>query len=276
MNKLIPTEIRNGMNNEEIVLTSIDVVNKINEFRMEEGKNTLKRHSDFLTSIEKEIETLEKAGIGAERNFSLGKYVDKNNQERPCYKMNKAGIMQMLNKESALVRYKTQQYIEALENKIQDNKPQVYNNNINEMINTMMPTLIQNTIQSTMMAMGTILENNNKVIMGEIERVKELHMESKNIINENEIRHKKELDETKELIGLRAKNTMSLTKLLKSRISCIKGEDINAKDYHYILAKEKVFRAMQVWTWEEISINKFNDVHALIDSIETLEDIFDI
>lgn len=155
-------------------------------------------------------------------------------------------------------------------------KTQIVSTNINSMINAMMPTLIQNTIQSTMTAMGTVLEQNNKAIMGEIESVKELHIESKNIINENEIRHKKELDETKELIGLRAKNTMSLTKLLKSRISYIKGEDINAKDYHYILAKEKVFRAMQVWTWEGIPVNKFNDVHALIDSIETLEDIFDI
>lgn len=155
-------------------------------------------------------------------------------------------------------------------------KTQIIGSDINSMINTMMPTLIQNTIQSTMMAMGTVLEQNNKMIMNEIDNVKELHMESKDIINENEIRHKKELDETKELIGLRAKNTMSLTKLLKSRISQIKGEDIKAKDYHYILAKEKIFRTMQVWTWEEIPVNRFNDVHALIDSIETLEDIFDI
>ncbi|WP_170074475.1 ORF6C domain-containing protein [Paraclostridium dentum] len=34
--------------------------------------------------------------------------------------MNKSGIMQMLNKESALVRYKTQQYIESLENKLKE------------------------------------------------------------------------------------------------------------------------------------------------------------
>lgn len=267
-----------GLNvlNNEITMLSLEVVDLINRFRIEEGNRKELLHKNFMASIKNEIETLEKSGIRAGLNFQLGKYADKNNQKRPCYQMNKSGVMQMLNKESALVRYKTQQYIETLENKIQDNKPQVYNNNINEMINAMMPTLIQNTIQSTMMAMGTVLEQNNKAIMGEIESVKELHMESKNIINENEIRHKKELDETKELIGLRAKNTMSLTKLLKSRISCIKGEDINAKDYHYILAKEKVFRAMQVWTWEEIPVNKFNDVHALIDSIETLEDIFDI
>lgn len=113
------------MSNEHIVsMTSIEVVDLINNFRKEEGNEVAKRHDDFIRSIRKELETLEIAGIEADRNFTVGKYLDKNNQERPCYKMNKAGIMQMLNKESALVRYKTQQYIEALENKInQQHKP---------------------------------------------------------------------------------------------------------------------------------------------------------
>lgn len=112
------------MTNEEIVtMTSLEVVELINNFRKEEGNEILKKHDDMLKSIRKEIELLENAGIEADGNFSEGSYIDKNNQERPCYKMNKAGIMQMLNKESALVRYKTQQYIEALENRLKENKP---------------------------------------------------------------------------------------------------------------------------------------------------------
>ena len=39
--------------------------------------------------------------------------------------MNKTGIMMMLNKESALVRYKTQQYIEALENRLNEQQPKL-------------------------------------------------------------------------------------------------------------------------------------------------------
>ena len=103
---------------EVVTMTSLEIVNLINKFREEEGKTTKKEHKDFMKSIRNEIETLKGVGIKAEGNFSLGSYIDKNNQERPCYKMNKSGIMQMLNKESALVRYKTQQYIEALENKL--------------------------------------------------------------------------------------------------------------------------------------------------------------
>lgn len=211
-----------------------------------------------------------------EDEIKLNYVLDSSGQRRKSTFLTENGLYEVLFQSRKPMAKQFKKEVKKILKDLRMCKTQIVSTDINSMINAMMPTLIQNTIQSTMTAMGVVLEQNNKVIMGEIESVKELHMESKNIINENEIRHKKELDETKELIGLRAKNTMSLTKLLKSRISHIKGEDINAKDYHYILAKEKVFRAMQVWAWEEIPVNKFNDVHALIDSIETLEDIFDI
>lgn len=101
-------------------VTSLEVVDLINKFRLEEENAIVKEHKDFMKSIRNEIEILKKAEIGAERNFTLGSYKDKNNQERPCYEMNKAGVMQMLNKESALVRYKTQKYIEDLEKKLKE------------------------------------------------------------------------------------------------------------------------------------------------------------
>ena len=105
---------------ETVTMTSLEVVELINNFRKEEGNTTKKEHRDFMKSIRKEIETLEKAGITNGGNFSLVSYIDAKGEERPCFKMNKAGIMQMLNKESALVRYKTQQYIEELENKLKE------------------------------------------------------------------------------------------------------------------------------------------------------------
>lgn len=109
---------------ETVTMTSLEVVELINNFRKEEGNEVVKEHRDFMKSIRKEIETLERSGITNGGNFSLVSYIDAKGEERPCFKMNKAGIMQMLNKESALVRYKTQQYIESLENKLkQSYKP---------------------------------------------------------------------------------------------------------------------------------------------------------
>lgn len=103
---------------EILTMTSLEVVELINNFRKEEGNEVVKRHDDFMRSIRKELEALEKVGIINDRNFTAVSYIDAKGEERPCYKMNKAGIMQMLNKESALVRYKTQQYIEGLENRL--------------------------------------------------------------------------------------------------------------------------------------------------------------
>lgn len=113
------------MSNENIVnMTSVEVVNLINNFREEEGNTIKKEHKTLMRDIRNEIGALKEVGIINENNFVPVKYIDAKGEERPCYKMNKAGIMQMLNKESALVRYKTQQYIEALENKInQQHKP---------------------------------------------------------------------------------------------------------------------------------------------------------
>lgn len=104
-------------NNKEITMESRKVVELINNFRLEEGNRAQLKHSDFLKSIDKEVKVLESVGISTKGNFHLSSYSDGIRNYR-CYQLNKSGIMQMLNKESALVRYKTQQYIEALESKL--------------------------------------------------------------------------------------------------------------------------------------------------------------
>lgn len=104
-----------GADSNELRITSVELVGMINTFRTEEGNTTEKRHDDLLKSIRLEIETLEKAGFIGVGNFSESSYINKQNKEQPCYSMNKAGVLQMLNKESAVVRYKTVQYIEKLE-----------------------------------------------------------------------------------------------------------------------------------------------------------------
>lgn len=98
-------------------MTSLELVDLINRFRLEEGNTTVKRHADFLASIETEAKTLENVGISTKRNFSLSSYT-KGNRSYKMYILNRDGILQMLNKESAIVRYKTIQYINALEDRL--------------------------------------------------------------------------------------------------------------------------------------------------------------
>lgn len=106
--------------NEEVRITSVELVEIINEFRKLESETIGKdfkelKHSDFMKKTRKEVETLEKLGINNEGNISLVSYKDNKGEERPCYSFNRDGMLQMLNSESTLVRYKTIEYIDKLE-----------------------------------------------------------------------------------------------------------------------------------------------------------------
>lgn len=101
---------------DEYIMDSVQLCEQINKFRKEENRDRAElTHNNLMKSIRAELEALENAGVGDEVNFYLVNYIDKKNQKRPCFALTKFGAMQMLNKESAYVRYKTQTYIEELE-----------------------------------------------------------------------------------------------------------------------------------------------------------------
>lgn len=102
----------------EVTMTSVEVVELINQFRAIEGKSAL-QHYHFMRDIRKELDTLELLGLGVQSKFGLYSYTAENGKTNPCFKMNRDAILLMLNKESTLVRAKTIEYINALENKIQ-------------------------------------------------------------------------------------------------------------------------------------------------------------
>lgn len=130
-------------------------------------------------------------------------------------------------------------------------------------------------MQASMQAISQVLNQNMAMIKQDIKEEFNRERENlKGIITEQEIVHKNQLQEARNLIGFKTKNTVSLTKLLKAKLSQIKGFEVKASDYHYMIAKERLFRKYVVWTWEEIPVHRYDEVHADIDSIEDLEDIY--
>ena len=109
--------VNNIIPSNTVSMTSLEVVDLINRFRVEEGSRAILKHNDFLKSIRRETQTLENVGISTKGNFSLCSYSD-GNRSYTMYKLSRDGILQMLNKESAIVRYKTVQYINALEDRL--------------------------------------------------------------------------------------------------------------------------------------------------------------
>lgn len=108
-------------------ILSTDLVEIINTFREMEGKKTELKHKSFMEKVRKEVRTLEEVGINNEQNFLPVKYVDAKGEERPCYSLNRDGMLEMLNSESALVRYKTVEYINKLEGRISELEQQKAN-----------------------------------------------------------------------------------------------------------------------------------------------------
>ena len=111
--------------NKDGFITSVDLVEIINYFRNVERESGLTgrlqnplQHKSLLTKIRKEIEVLKNAGLEHEREFMPGSYTDKQNQKRPCYLLNRDGMLIVLNGESTLVRYKTVEYINKLEEQL--------------------------------------------------------------------------------------------------------------------------------------------------------------
>lgn len=107
-------------NDKELRITSVELVDIINNFRKLESETADKeyvklQHKSFMAKIRAELEILESVGLRNEQNILLVDYTDKKGETRPCYSLNRDGMLQMLNSESALVRYKTIEYINDLE-----------------------------------------------------------------------------------------------------------------------------------------------------------------
>ena len=129
MNELMKVKTNDG---KELRITSVELVDIINQFReIEAGtlgnKAKVLAHGDFSKKIRKELEVLKSLGLDNQGNISLVEYTDKKGETRPCYSLNRDGMLQMLNSESTLVRYKTIEYINKLEKELTQPKlPQTY------------------------------------------------------------------------------------------------------------------------------------------------------
>lgn len=84
----------------------------------------------------------------------------------------------------------------------------------------------------------------------------------------------KQFQEMKDMVGLKAKDIRSLSTLLKMKLSEVKGYSVNAYNYDYRTVVTRLFSIYNVRKWEDIPISKFNEIHAMIDGIESIDDIY--
>ena len=107
------------INNKEIEMTSKDLNELLNEWRLEEEKKP-KAHKEFMRDIRKEMKSLESLGFKVGGNFPPSKYIDGQGKERDCYLLNRNSILRMASKESTYIRAKMIEYINTLETYIEE------------------------------------------------------------------------------------------------------------------------------------------------------------
>ena len=172
MKELIKITNEESFITERGTILSTNLVTIINEFRkIESETNEEKRfielkHRDFMKKIRKEDETLKTLGLNNERNFSLVEYIDKKGEKRPCYELNRDGMIIMLNSESAIVRYYTMEYIKKLEEKLKQVTKEVKHYEKKKIFNDESPLLMEGRKSDT-------IYNNfkNNTVRKELERV---------------------------------------------------------------------------------------------------------
>ena len=172
MKELIKITNEENFITERGTILSTNLVTIINEFRKVESEtNEEKRfielkHKSLMEKIRKEDETLKTLGLNNEQNFLLVEYIDKKGEKRPCYELNRDGMIIILNSESAIVRYYTIEYIKKLEEKLKQVTKEVKHYEKKKTFNDESPLLMEGKKSDT-------IYNNfkNNTVRKELERV---------------------------------------------------------------------------------------------------------
>ena len=172
MKELIKITNEENFITERGTILSTNLVTIINEFRKVESEaNEEKRfielkHKSLMEKIRKEETTLKTLGLNNEQNFLLVEYIDKKGEKRPCYELNRDGMIIILNSESAIVRYYTIEYIKKLEEKLKQVTKEVKHYEKKKTFNDESPLLMEGKKSDT-------IYNNfkNNTVRKELERV---------------------------------------------------------------------------------------------------------
>lgn len=129
---------------------------------------------------------------------------------------------------------------------------QELSNIVSSTVNSILPTLIN---EMTNNLIPTVVEARNQVT------------NMQNLMKDQSLIYDTERTELKEMIGMRSKNVKQLTDKLKYELEEYYKEPINAKDTFYINAKNRIFKEFRVLRWEQIPVQKYNNVFAYIEEM---------
>ena len=84
------------LDNKHLTITSVELVEIINQFREMEGCKAELRHDNFMEKIRNEISVLESLGIRGEQNFKQSSYINSQNKQQPCFELNRDDVKHII------------------------------------------------------------------------------------------------------------------------------------------------------------------------------------
>lgn len=145
-------------------------------------------------------------------------------------------------------------YFVKVEDKLKEKSTKIKPMNPNEMF-------LAQSIQTMATIMGQYMEENAKTVN-----------KMSDYIQDSIVAKDAQIDEVKEMIGMRDKGVKSLTFALKDKIYELTGKNVRASNDVYIHLKNKLFRKFRVSKWEDIPVTNYDKLYSCIDEI-SLEDI---
>lgn len=104
-------------------INSVELCKIVNMFREAEGVEPNKTHRRMMQDIRETIDELKNVGIEIDKHdLVLISYKDSMNRTKPCYEMSGDFALQMLNGESAYVRYWTVQELTKREQQLKESE----------------------------------------------------------------------------------------------------------------------------------------------------------
>lgn len=203
--------------------------------------------------------------INVDEDEKLKAIVSHSGQNREMWFLTEDGLYEVLMQSRKPIAKEFKKEVKQILKDLRKGNTSIASNNNGQM------DLFTQLMQASMSAISQVLNQNMIDFKDEIKR--EI-TNTRDIITEQEIKHEQQLKRTRELIGFKTKNTVGISTLLKTKISDLKGYTIRANyDYHYQLAKQRLFNKYGVYKWEDLQIDKYDEIHADIDSIEDLDNI---
>ena len=236
-------------------MNKLTIINKNGQLLADSREVALmveKEHKNLLRDIKGYAKVLDGSNMSGHDFFIPSLYINSQNKEQPCYLLTKKGCEMVANKMTGI---KGVLFTATYVTKFAEMEEHIKKQQTIPIQTGLEPQVFQ--LAQGMQLIGQVVQG-MQTVMNNMQTYVQDSIQAKD----------HQIDQTMDMIGLRSKNTMVLTELLKDKLYQLTGDYVNANSNLYKRAKYRVFKEYKVSRWEDIPVGRFNSIYAFIDTLE--------